>query len=1153
MVDRGGLNYPIRVRDEFSKTTALFRKELRESKKEFRDFQKVVKGNKSAAADIRAQAKATKELATAQRALATATKSAVKPMSDEEKQARATEAANRKLARAIAETARQQKARERIAIALRNAQNADARREAARVKSLERQAAAEKRLAQSKNVEFQATKRLNAELFREQIARKQIELLKARAAQQFRGGDLTGSAESLRRARALEKSLKGQLGTAQKLLFTFRRLVGALAIFTLARRGVQAFQDLVRQGIQFNDTVATAQLGIAGLVVTLGDVRDSMGNSVSATEQLNLALGVARQQTALLRQDSLKTVATFEQLLDTFQVSVGPGLAAGLNLDEVRQLTVDISQAASALGVPQNQLAEEVRSLLSGTIQARTTRIATALGISNEDVRRLKETGELFDVLEQKFQGFSEAAERQARTTFSGITTLLRGLFQEVLGQAAAPLFQDLIKAGNDLFDNVLSIRDEAGNIRPSPEAVAAFQQIFDALKRAGEAATQLGGGSALGLIETVAGGIALTIDAITGAVVGLVNVFQVVTGIIRGIAEELNLTGAGVGLAAQNTAQWAVQLLIGFKIVKGLVPLVKFIVKGMSGWAVAIVAIVKGFELIFSKITGVNLTLGDTVEIISVSLLEAWFQLGGAIQKVAQSVTNFFGGAIDAIVSKTKSGALRALGFVQSELLFDDVGAQGFKDRAFEEEQAFKKSKAARDAANKLELDDIQTQTDAKVKATQDEIAKIVALREQANDPNFNPALPGDLGAPGAAGDTPDFTGDGLPGAQVFGRARIDDNLLRQANDLTIQLRAQAEAERAKTDAIIAGLGPNEMALVAAENAVALAQAELETVQQKNAAELAPFLQQREGLAEGAELDNLNEFISALAVRQGYEEEILQLRTLQLQKAREEADLVANGSLTEGLQAGFQQFAEQFSSTYNAGLEIARQGTQALADFASQAIVDAFDPTKEVDLKERFARLMQSIAQTILQQLIQLAIAKAILGFKDGGVVPELSAGGVPLSFAKGGQVPEHYSKRAQGLARGGLPRPGHIPASDTVPAWLTPGEFVMNKAASSQFLPLLEAMNGGSMAVVGSSSAEAASPSTGMASGGLVADRIADQGGQSSSEGGTSTIVVPAIVARDGEMDKLTAGGRNAMLAFMRENAGNINSLLDRSNGRG
>ena len=1259
MVDRGGLNYPIRVRDEFSKTTALFRKELRASKKEFRDFQKVAKGNKSAAADIRAQAKATKELSTAQRQLAKNTKASIKPTTDREKAARAQHATNKRLSRSIAEVARQQRQRERTAVALRNAASADARREATRVKSLERQAAAERKLAQSKSVEFQATRKLNQELFREAVARKQIEQLKSRARQQFGAGDFSGGTETLRRARAMEKSLKAQVGSAQKLLFTFRRLVGALAIFTLARRGVQVFNDLVRSGIKFNDVVANAQLGIAGLVVTLGDVRDEFGNSVGSAEQLGVALGIAREQTAKLRQDSLRTVATFEQLLDTFQVSVGPGLAAGLDLDEVRQLTVDISQAAAALGVPQNQLAEEVRSLLSGTIQARTTRIATALGISNEDVRRLKETGELFDFLEEKFSGFAEAAEKQARTTFTGITTLIKGLVQEILGEAAAPLFQELIALGNDLFDNFLSIRDAAGNIKPSPDVVAAFQQVFDSIKRTVEAFQELGTGSAIDSLDSVLAGIAITIDFVTGAVVQIISLFASLSGTLKDVAEFLGISSDEAGATASFFGKWLINALL---IQKSLSFMSRRVLKiaGRAGIVVAaFVAIAKGVEFVLEKIFGIDLGIRDTIQLITLGLFGAWISVGEVVQVLGVKITNSLQNALDTVISAARSKALGARSFIAS-LFGDDEEAQRLVTEQLNEQLKNANTITNRRKRAEVEIADIRAQAAAKQKALEEEIADVIGERTTENNkgPGFRSGFDPDKaaadaakaartfvstanrsvsdlgeslakvneelvkaeqlfdqasrssGAGGVAGSVESaFNKEEIAGAERLRKIKADlvnvereiarfrelgpeaegalNSALQDQQKLKVAilnaeeqslelaglkaatlaaealpalreestlLAAQVAAERAKTAAITAGAGDRQLALVAAQAALGVAEAELAAAVRKNQIEQEALQAQAAKLPPGEELEALNAVIAALAVRQGFEEEILRLRTMQLEKAKEEADLVANGSLTEGLKEGFTQFAEQFGSTFNAGLEIARQGTQALANFASQAIVDAFDPTKEVDLKERFARLMQSIAQTILQQLISLAIAKAILGFKDGGVVPELSAGGVALNFNKGGKVPDHSSKYAQGLARGGSPmRPKHIPASDTVPAWLTPGEFVMNKAATSQFLPLLQGMNGGNMAVVGSSSAEAAGPSTGMQTGGLVSDRIANANSAAEgSEDGGGVVVVPAVVASDKEMDTLTAGGRNAMLAFMRENAGNINSLLDRSNGR-
>jgi hypothetical protein len=1335
MTDRGGLNYPIRVRDEFSKTTAKFREEIRSSKAEFRDFQKVVRGQKSAAKEIRDQAKATKELAKAQRELSAATKSVVKPLTDEERATRAQAEANRKLARELDLASKAQRARERTAIALRNAAQRDANAERARIKRLEREALAQQRVTDSKNEELVATRRLESALFKEAVVRKQIELLKARSLKQFGEADFAGGSETLRRAKALEKSLKTQVSTAQKLLFTFRRLVGVLAIFTLARRGFQEFQNLVKEGVKFNDTVANAQLGIAGLVTTLGDVRDAQGQSVDATQRLGLALGLAREQTAKLRQDSLRTVATFEQLLDTFQVSVGPGLAAGLNLDEVRKLTVDISQAAAALGVPQNQLAEEVRSLLSGTIQARTTRIATALGISNEDVRRLKETGELFDFLEEKFAGFAEAAQQQARTTFSGITTLIKGLVQEILGEAAAPLFESLISASNDLFDNFLSIKDAAGNIKPSPDVVAAFQQVFDAIKRVVESVRELSsGGTGLSTLETTMAAIAISIDFIRGVVVALISAFQTVGGVVQQFAQFMGATTDNTAAAAAFAGKWLVNLLLIKKALSSIsLSTLKIVTRGAIVVGI-FTAIAKGVEFVLEKIFDIDLGIRDTIQLISLGLLGAFFTVQGSVQRIAESISNFFGGAIDAIVSKAKSSALKALGFVNAELLFDDAAAQAFKDAAFEEEQALEKLQATRKAAHKVEIDDINAQTKAKLKGVQDEIAATIAARakENAKGEGFRSGFDPKQAAKDAADAAKAFvstanrsvsdlgeslakvneeiikagqefeqaqrsTGAGGVSGQIEGafnkeeiaaaerlrkikgdlanveseiirlreasgvsaerEAQIHEALLTPVEDrekalkrllitegegglvsalqdqLLLQtaianseeqslelaglkaatiaantlpaireeaalLQAEVASERAKTAAIQAQAGDRQLALVSAQQAVALAQAELAAQERKNALEIQSFRTQRDKLPLGsAERGALNATIKALSTRQRREAEILRFRLEQLQVAEREAELVLNGSLNEGFERGFDDFANNFSSKFQAGIEIATTALQGFVSFASQAIVDVFDPTKDAaTIKENFARLLQQIAQVILQKLIELAIAKALIsagfggdekdsveeaqkigsvevataievasirlanataiaailagaggGFSTGGVVP-------PGGFAKGGEVPDHESRRVQGFRRGGRPRrPRHIPASDTVPAWLTPGEFVMSRPAVKSFgLPMLEAMNGGTMPVVGSASAEAAGPSTGMQSGGLVSDRIANANAGAEGAAQERIVVVPAVVAGDREMDALSAGGRNALLAFMRENAGNINTLLDRSNGR-
>jgi len=259
---------------------------------------------------------------------------------------------------------------------------------------------------------------------------------------------------------------------------------------------------------------------------------------------------VARQQVALLRQDALKTTATFEQLLDTFQVAIAPGFAAGLNIDEIRRLSVSISQAATAIGLPQNQLAEEIRSLLSGTIQARTTRIATALQITNEDIRRLKETGELFDFLDERFKALGLASEQAARQTLSGISNLVRGAIGGVLGQAVEPLFQELIDLGNEFFDEVLTIRDAAGDIRPNPQAIAAFQSFFNSLKGIVEEVRilgrEIGFEGAQAALSAIGNTLLLVTSFLSGFLRQIAGLAEIVIGIFRGIADILGIDVKG-------------------------------------------------------------------------------------------------------------------------------------------------------------------------------------------------------------------------------------------------------------------------------------------------------------------------------------------------------------------------------------------------------------------------------------------------------------------------------------------------------------------------------------------------------------------------------------------------------------------------------
>jgi hypothetical protein len=235
--------------------------------------------------------------------------------------------------------------------------------------------------------------------------------------------------------------------------------------------------------------------------------------------------------------------------------------------------------------------------------------------------------------------------------------------------------------------------------------------------------------------------------------------------------------------------------------------------------------------------------------------------------------------------------------------------------------------------------------------------------------------------------------------------------------------------------------------------------------------------------------------------------------------------------------------------------LEVLQSAVQSFADFASSAIVDAFDPTKDVDLRERFARLLQDIAKQILQTLFTLLIATAIA--KAFGVPLPSNNEAIPNlpEFAEGGSVPDSGSPIA---------RPASVPKTDTTLAWLTPGEFVQTVGAVRTYgADVMEAIRQGAIDPLSLRSLAglegrrnvrrtvARSGALAFADGGLVpaAGVQATRANLDRSSANAAQPPIALVVGNEQSLDRLLAGGKRAMLDFMRSNAGSIDGILSKN----
>jgi hypothetical protein len=107
-----------------------------------------------------------------------------------------------------------------------------------------------------------------------------------------------------------------------------------------------------------------------------------------------------------------------------------------------------------------------------------------------------------------------------------------------------------------------------------------------------------------------------------------------------------------------------------------------------------------------------------------------------------------------------------------------------------------------------------------------------------------------------------------------------------------------------------------------------------------------------------------------------------------------------------------------------------------------AKADADARAAAAEADAAER-KRMSIAAANALAERA-----ALAAKGGGGGGATQFRAYGGKIMAMNAGGMVPRY-------MAVGGAV------GSDTVPAMLTPGEFVMNKAATEKFGPLLSMLN--------------------------------------------------------------------------------------------
>lgn len=262
------------------------------------------------------------------------------------------------------------------------------------------------------------------------------------------------------------------------------RLIYSVMRYTVIYEGIKKIGDLwgtiVGGAYDYANMIETNQIGMAGIL-------SSMTKIDGKQTTWNQAMAVSKQVMKDLQSESLKTAATAQELIDTFRALLGPGLASGMTIKQIEKLTTVGTNAVKSLGLPSNQIIQELRDLVAGGIRPSSSTLATSLGITDADIKAAKQSTEgLYNFLINKMKGFEMATTQTSNTVAGKLDQIKEGL-QRGIAEGMSPLrdvYSDIL---GDIAKKLVVIDKTTYQWQINPAFTSALTDVSVTIMRIGE------------------------------------------------------------------------------------------------------------------------------------------------------------------------------------------------------------------------------------------------------------------------------------------------------------------------------------------------------------------------------------------------------------------------------------------------------------------------------------------------------------------------------------------------------------------------------------------------------------------------------------------------------------------------------------------
>ena len=373
----------------------------------------------------------------------------------------------------------------------------------------------------------------------------------------------------------------------------------------------EAMDMLVGKGVQFASSMETLRLGYAGIITS---TLQQNGEDIPYNKALLMSEALLQR----MQDEALKTSLTMEELGNALQSTMALGINAGMNLEQVLDLTVVGAQAVKTFGLSNQQVVQELRGLISGeAIRPGVDMLATILGYTTQTVNQLRAEGKLYEDIMQRMEGFKYASD-EFQNTLTGLVSNMQDGISRVMGTAVktSGLFETIKGTLQDMQSIFFTIEKSqqklddgrvvtVNKVKVNPETVKALESLYTSLRRIWEVLAPVGqllanlgkllGGTILVLLEKFADILTIIISAFT-PLLTVVNAF--IEGLVDLLTpfDELN---TNVGYSKKAIEELATTL----ETIGTVIAVLTGVVFAFTNPWLAVVAAIAGIAIAFKKL----------------------------------------------------------------------------------------------------------------------------------------------------------------------------------------------------------------------------------------------------------------------------------------------------------------------------------------------------------------------------------------------------------------------------------------------------------------------------------------------------------------------------------------------------------------------